>query len=129
MAVYTVGGAANKCPLRPTLSNCELCIAALVSILVGGMSDLVPLPISRNIVGVGLFLCCLASQANFVHGRVEAKVLSHVNFMPVLIRPVNNFLGQVIGNASEGKYNTANIPGSDVSKMSEFGDYPIFIKT
>ena len=25
--------------------------------------------------------------------------------MPVLLRPVNNFLGQVIGNASEGKYN------------------------
>ena len=28
--------------------------------------------------------------------------------MPVLMRPVNNFLGQVIGNASEGKYNTVN---------------------
>ena len=28
--------------------------------------------------------------------------------MPVLLRPVNNFLGQVIGNASEGKYNTVN---------------------
>ena len=28
--------------------------------------------------------------------------------MPVLFRPVNNFLGQVIGNASEGKYNTVN---------------------
>ena len=28
--------------------------------------------------------------------------------MPVLLRPVNNFLGQVIGNASEGKYNTGN---------------------
>ena len=26
----------------------------------------------------------------------------------VLLRPVNNFLGQVIGNASEGKYNTVN---------------------
>ena len=24
------------------------------------------------------------------------------------MRPVNNFLGQVIGNASEGKYNTVN---------------------
>ena len=34
-----------------------------------------------------------------------AWVLSHVTFMPVLIRPAN-FLGQVIGNASEGKYNT-----------------------
>ena len=30
----TVGGAADKCPLRPTLSNCELCIAVLVSVLV-----------------------------------------------------------------------------------------------
>ena len=48
---------------------------------------------------------CLASPANFLYGRVEAKVLSHVTFMPVLIRPANNFLGQVIGNASEGKYN------------------------
>ena len=28
--------------------------------------------------------------------------------MPVLLRPVNNFLGQVIGNASKGKYNTVN---------------------
>ena len=25
-----------------------------------------------------------------------------------VMRPVNNFLGQVIGNASEGKYNTVN---------------------
>ena len=51
---------------------------------------------------------CLASPANFIYGRVEAKVLSHVTFMPVLLRPVNNFLGQVIGNASEGRYNTVN---------------------
>ena len=51
---------------------------------------------------------CLASPANFIYGLVEAKVLSHVTFMPVLLRPVNNFLGQVIGNASEGKYNTVN---------------------
>ena len=28
--------------------------------------------------------------------------------MPVLLRPVNNFQGQVIRNASEGKYNTVN---------------------
>ena len=28
--------------------------------------------------------------------------------MPVLLRPENNFLGQVIGNASKGKYNTVN---------------------
>ena len=33
-------------------------------------------------------------------------VLSHVTIMPVLLRPVNNFLDQVIGNPSEGKYNT-----------------------
>ena len=51
---------------------------------------------------------CLASPANFIYGRVLAKVLSHVTIMPVLLRPVNNFLGQVIGNASEGKYNTVN---------------------
>ena len=51
---------------------------------------------------------CLASRANFIYGRVLAKVLSHVTIMPVLLRPVNNFLGQVIGNASEGKYNTVN---------------------
>ena len=44
---------------------------------------------------------CLASPANFIYGRVETKVLSHVTFMPVLLRPVNNFMGQVIGNASE----------------------------
>ena len=51
---------------------------------------------------------CLASPANFIYGRVLAKVLSHVTIMPVLLRPVNNFLDQVIGNASEGKYNTVN---------------------
>ena len=51
-------------------------------------------------------LSCLASPANFIYGRVLNKVLSHVTIMPVLLGPVNNFLGQVIGNASEGKYNT-----------------------
>ena len=51
---------------------------------------------------------CLASPANFIYGGVEAKVLIHVTFMPVLLRAMNNFLGQVIGNASEGKYNTVN---------------------
>ena len=51
---------------------------------------------------------CLASPANFIYGRVLAKVLSLVTIMPVLLRPVNNFLGQVIGNASKGKYNTVN---------------------
>ena len=51
---------------------------------------------------------CLVSPANFIYGRVLAKVLCHVTIMPVLLRPVNNFLGQVIGNASEGKYNTVN---------------------
>ena len=39
---------------------------------------------------------------------VLAKVLSHVTIMPLLLRPVNNFPGQVIGNASKGKYNTVN---------------------
>ena len=34
---------------------------------------------------------CLASPANFIYGRVLAKVLSHVTIMPVLLRPVNNF--------------------------------------
>ena len=51
---------------------------------------------------------CLASPANFIYGRVLAKVLSHVTIMPVLLRPVNNFLGQVIGNASKEKYNTVS---------------------
>ena len=51
---------------------------------------------------------CLESPTNFIYGRVEAKVFSHVPFMPVLLRPLNIFLGQVIGNASEGKYNTVN---------------------
>ena len=51
---------------------------------------------------------CLASPANFIYGRVLATVLSHVTIMPVLLRTVNNFLGQVIGNESEGKYNTVN---------------------
>ena len=51
---------------------------------------------------------CLASPANFIYGRVLAKVFSHVTIMPVLLRQVNTFLGQVIGNASEGKYNTVN---------------------
>ena len=51
---------------------------------------------------------CLASPANLIYGGVEAKVLSHVTFMPVLLRPVNIFLGQVTGNVSEGKYNTVN---------------------
>ena len=55
-------------------------------------------------------LACLASPANLIYGRVLAKVLSHVTIMPVLLRPVNNFLGQVIGNASEGKYNTVVSP-------------------
>ena len=59
-------------------------------------------------VCTGWLVHCLASPANFIYGRVLAKVLSHVTIMPVLLRPVNNFLGQVIGNASEGKYDTVN---------------------
>ena len=56
----------------------------------------------------GIWNVCLASPANLIYGRVKAMVLSHVTFMPVLLRPMNNFLGQVIGNASEGEYNTVN---------------------
>ena len=44
-------------------------------------------------VGYRLESACLASPANFIYGRVKANVLSHVTFMPVLLRPVNNFLG------------------------------------
>ena len=62
----------------------------------------------KNGPQLGPVLSCLASPANFIYGRVLAKVLSHVTIMPVLLRPENNFLGQVIGNASEGKYNTVN---------------------
>ena len=50
---------------------------------------------------------CLASPVNFIYGRVEAKVLSR-DFHVCAIEAVNNFLGQVIGNASESKYNTVN---------------------
>ena len=49
-----------------------------------------------------------------------------VIYMPVLIRLTNNFLGQVMGSASEGKYNTVKnttSSGSNLSKMFEFGDY------
>ena len=73
-----------------------------------------------------------ACLANFIYGRVEAKVLSHVTFMPVLLRPVNYFLGQVIENASEGKYNTVNNSSSGEVTFQKclnklFGDYPIYI--
>ena len=72
---------------------------------------------------------CLASPANFIYGRVFAKVLSHVTIMPVLLRPVNNFLGQV-RKCVKGEIQYCEqlfIRGSDLSKMSEIGDYPIFI--
>ena len=74
---------------------------------------------------------CLARPANFIYGRVLAKVLSHVTIMPVLLRPVNNFLGQVIGNALKGKYNTVNNSSSwevTFQKCLNSGDYTIFIK-
>ena len=61
---------------------------------------------------------CLASPANFIYGRVLAKALSHVTIMPVLLRPVNNFLGQVIGNASEGKYNTRTMNNSSSGEVT-----------
>ena len=48
-----------------------------------------------------------ARPISFMAGY-RPRILSHVTFIPVLLRPVNNFLGQVIGNASEGKYNTMN---------------------
>ena len=41
----------------------------------------------------GLSPLTMASKANFIYGRVEAKALSHETFMPVLLRPANNFLG------------------------------------
>ena len=64
------------------------------------------------------------------YGHVEPNVLSHVTFMPVLIRPANNFLGQVIGSASEGEYNNVNNSTSGevtYQQCLNFGDYPIFI--
>ena len=66
------------------------------------------IPVVTKITQIKGTSFCLASPANFIYGRVLAKVLSHVTIMPVLLRPVNNSLGQVIGNASEGKYNTVN---------------------
>ena len=63
---------------------------------------------------------CLASPANFNYGRVLVTVLSHVTIMPVLLRPVNNFLGQVIENASEGKYNTGNSSSSGEVTFQKF---------
>ena len=54
----------------------------------------------------------IAWRALPISFRVLAKVLGHVTIMPVLLRLVNNFLGQVIGNASKGKYNTVNNPSS-----------------
>ena len=51
----------------------------------------------------------MASLADFIYGREEADVRRHdVTTMPVLIRPTNYFLGQVIGSASEGIYNNVN---------------------
>ena len=64
---------------------------------------------------------CLASPANFIYGRVLAKVLSHMTIMPVLLRPVNYFLGQVIGNASKGKYNTVNNSSSGEVTFQKWG--------
>ena len=51
---------------------------------------------------------CLASPGNFIYGREEANVHRHVTSMPVVIRSTNYFLGQFIGSASEGEYNTVN---------------------
>ena len=46
--------------------------------------------------------------AKLIYGREDTNLLSHMTLLPVLLRPVNNFLGQVIENTSEGKYNTVN---------------------
>ena len=51
---------------------------------------------------------CLASLANFIYGQVLAKVLSYVPSCLCYWGRWIIFLGQVIGNASEGKYNTVN---------------------
>ena len=51
---------------------------------------------------------CLASPGNFIFAREEANVHRYVTSMPVVIRSTNYFLGQFIGSASEGKYNTVN---------------------
>ena len=66
-------------------------------------------------VVITLTIPTIAWQAwpiSFQAGSRQIRVLSHVTFMPVLLRPVNNFLGQVIGNASEGRYNTVNYSSS-----------------
>ena len=74
-------------------------------------------------------LVCLASPANFIYGRVEAKVLSHVTFMPVLLRSVKKNSGSSHRKCVRGEIQYCEqlfIRGSDLSKMPEFGDYPIF---
>ena len=50
----------------------------------------------------------ISQPPNFIYGREKAKGRRHVTFMPVLLRPTKKVLGQVIGSASEGKYNTVN---------------------
>ena len=67
---------------------------------------------AKRLGQTGHATACLASPANIIYGRVEVKVLSHMTFMPVLLRPVNNFLGQVIENASKGKNSTVNSSSS-----------------
>ena len=56
---------------------------------------------------------CLANSANFIYGQKEAKVRRHVTALPAVDKVedrgwTNNFLCQVMGSASEGKYNTVN---------------------
>ena len=51
---------------------------------------------------------CLASLANFIYGQVLAMVLSYVPSCLCYWGRWIIFLGQVIGNASEGKYNTSS---------------------
>ena len=62
---------------------------------------------------------CLASPANLIYGRGEAKLLSQVTFMPALFGPANSF-HRKCGEIQYCKQHY--IRGSDLSKMSEFGD-------
>ena len=54
-----------------------------------------------------VLLVLLQSPTPDLPGKPGRFHLCHVTFMPVVLKPVYNFLGQVIGNAPEGKYNRA----------------------
>ena len=78
-----------------------------ISQIVGSSYPTLPLGISHH-----LLVILPGKLSQF---REEAKVCNHVTAMPVLSttvahidRPTNNFLGQIIGSVSEGKYNTVD---------------------